>query len=292
MEADNTLQASTRLVNHWRTIELVLVVCSFLLAIAVGLFVTRTVTRQLRQLSDGIQVIGAGNLEHRVDTGIGDEIGQLSRAFDKMTETLSGRDRSIREKEERFRGLFEQSNDGIVFCTPEGKILDLNQQMTEMLGFSREVLLAMSFFELHFPLDQDILRRLFSALKPGKRIQLESEQRTADDGEVIVEINATTSGPQAGIIQMVIRDITDRVRANRELEHQMEAISEGSRRLEALVSNTTEREMKMVQLKQEVNDLLEETGQVPKYGAPAKVAGAGLEEALNQEEGGGPSTCR
>ena len=56
----------------------------------------------------------------------------------------------------------------------------------------------------------------------------------------------------------------------------MKKISEANQRLEVLVSGTTEREKKMVVLKQEVNELLIRSGQRLKYEAPQKIKEQGI----------------
>ncbi len=56
--------------------------------VGTGLFFTRSITRPLRQLTRGAKRIGQGELEHRIDVQSSDEIGQLARAFNEMTENL------------------------------------------------------------------------------------------------------------------------------------------------------------------------------------------------------------
>ena len=70
-----------------------------------GLFFARTITRPVRQLAAGAEEIGGGNLEYRVGTASKDEIGGLSRTFDRMAESLKAtmvsRDELIKEIEKR-----------------------------------------------------------------------------------------------------------------------------------------------------------------------------------------------
>ena len=47
---------------------------------------TRAVTKPLNELAKGVQIIGAGNLRHRVDVRSKSEIGELAGAFNQMTE--------------------------------------------------------------------------------------------------------------------------------------------------------------------------------------------------------------
>jgi signal transduction histidine kinase len=53
-----------------------------------GVFFARTITRPVRKLAAGTEEIGGGNLGLRVGTTSKDEIGGLSRAFDRMTERV------------------------------------------------------------------------------------------------------------------------------------------------------------------------------------------------------------
>jgi hypothetical protein len=54
-------------------------------------------------------------------------------------------------------------------------------------------------------------------------------------------------------------------------EKMLAEVTEAKRRLEILTSDASAREMRMVELKREVNDLLSFVGKEPKYGAPARV---------------------
>ena len=47
-----------------------------------------SITRPLEKLREGIAIVGAGNLDHRLAITARDEIGSLARAFDEMTEKL------------------------------------------------------------------------------------------------------------------------------------------------------------------------------------------------------------
>lgn len=59
---------------------------------------------------------------------------------------------SEREKETRFTELFETLQEGIYFCTPEGKLLDANIALVNMLGYGSKVeLLGLPPDQLMFP---------------------------------------------------------------------------------------------------------------------------------------------
>jgi len=70
----------------------------------VSLFLSRRITAPIHKLHEGTEKIGDGNLDYKVGTDSKDEIGQLSRAFDKMTDDLKKKTASIDELDEEIAG--------------------------------------------------------------------------------------------------------------------------------------------------------------------------------------------
>lgn len=103
-EDERTFSAPVRqLVRKiWYTCALVLAV-----GLGVGWLISRHLAERLDRLERGTLVLGAGDLSHRVGTDDRDEIGELSRAIDRMAENLqvvtAGRDELDREVKERLR---------------------------------------------------------------------------------------------------------------------------------------------------------------------------------------------
>ncbi len=60
-----------------------------LIVIVLSILFARTITRPILKLVNGTEMVGAGNLDYRVGTLAKDEIGELSRAFDRMTKNLN-----------------------------------------------------------------------------------------------------------------------------------------------------------------------------------------------------------
>jgi signal transduction histidine kinase len=60
-----------------------------LLGVIINAFlVSRSISNPIKKLYKGSEIIGSGNLDHKVGTDAHDEIGELSRRFDAMIETL------------------------------------------------------------------------------------------------------------------------------------------------------------------------------------------------------------
>jgi signal transduction histidine kinase len=76
-------------VNVTLLISIGVAVVALLMAISLAVWVTGNITRPLANLADTSSQIAAGNLDIRADTDRQDEIGELARAFNQMTDQLS-----------------------------------------------------------------------------------------------------------------------------------------------------------------------------------------------------------
>ncbi len=86
--------------------------------IGVTLFLTvRSITRPLAKLREGTAIVGGGNLDHRVGVTTRNEIGELSRAFDQMTEKLQATTLSRDELAEGARILVSSASEILGFTT-------------------------------------------------------------------------------------------------------------------------------------------------------------------------------
>jgi PAS domain S-box-containing protein len=74
--------------NHLSTQAALYTALVMLMATVLGILLARAITRPVRQLIGGAEEIGQGNLDYRIAVAGRDEIGQLARAFNQMTEDL------------------------------------------------------------------------------------------------------------------------------------------------------------------------------------------------------------
>jgi signal transduction histidine kinase len=74
-----------------------------------GVLVANTITGPVRHLVQGVEEIGRGNLDYRIEARAGDEIGQLADAFNEMAASL---DRSLGETAHSQRLLLAHSQAG------------------------------------------------------------------------------------------------------------------------------------------------------------------------------------
>jgi PAS domain S-box-containing protein len=124
-----------------------------ILAIAAGIAVTRSIIRPLIELRKGTETIGSGNLAYKVGTNAKDEIGELSRAFDKMTKSLSKSMTSIdtlnqeiaerklvegalKESQTFASSLLDNAPHAVVVINPDTSIKYVNPSWEELNGWT------------------------------------------------------------------------------------------------------------------------------------------------------------
>ena len=92
-------------VSTLRDFVLILVIAVIAISIFVAFIVAKSISDPIQILQADAEEIGKGNLDHKVGTKAKDEIGQLGRTFDQMTEQLkavtASRDELDKETKER-----------------------------------------------------------------------------------------------------------------------------------------------------------------------------------------------
>jgi two-component system cell cycle sensor histidine kinase/response regulator CckA len=154
------------------------------------------------------------------------ENGQLI-AYLVVARDITGRKRnevSLRESEERFRAMFEQAATGMGYNTLEGRWVRVNQRLCNIVGYTREELLARTFRDITHPDDLDGDLRARRQLVAGEIPSLAREKRYLHKDGSVVWIDLTVSmlrepsGPPKYFIA-VVQDITARKQLEQELLH-------------------------------------------------------------------------
>jgi|GEM_PF-1235870 len=145
-----------------------------------------------------------------------DENGQITGVVEVRQEVTERKKLELawKESEERFRALFERSLLCVYLHDLSGKFLEANEATSELLGYSKEELLSLTWTSL---LDEKQLPRAFKVvnelLQTGRQKEpREFKLRTKDGRQVWVETEACLLPRQDGlpIILTVAHDITHR----------------------------------------------------------------------------------
>ena len=213
-----------------------------------GVVVARRIAKPIRLLHDGVQEIGSGRLEQRLELKTGDEIEGLAQAFNRMAGNLQQsfgqieqRMVEVRQLEEKYRDLIEHSPEMIYQLDRSGRLVHINQTGLDKLGYTLDEMLAMRLGDL-VPRGQDsqVLNFLDRLVAQGQS-SMETVLLAKDGHSIDVEIHATALFDQArgGLVhsRAFVRDVTERRRLEQELQRYTtgleQAVSERTQQLVA-----------------------------------------------------------
>ena len=136
-------------------------------------------------------------------------------------------EQSLRESEERFRATLEQAPAGIVHIDAEGRFLIVNDKYCQIVGYSRDELLQLTFLEITHPDDVQLDRQNLRAMVEGSLPGYSREKRYVrkDGGTVWVNTTVSPVRDSRGRLQFVLSiaaDISDRKMAEERLQQSHE----------------------------------------------------------------------
>ncbi len=117
-----------------RTIVLASLVIAVLAAIASWL-ISRAVTGPVRQLTEAVRKIGAGELGHRINISTRDEIGQLARAFNDMSSALKATMDGVSTERNKLASVLANMADGVIMTNTERRVVLANVTAGRLCGF-------------------------------------------------------------------------------------------------------------------------------------------------------------
>lgn len=118
---------------------------------------------------------------------------------------------ALRQSELKYRLLMEQASDGIHTYDSSGNFIETNSKFCDMLGYTREEMLRLNVKDLIEPEELVVAPIRFDQLRAGQTLLTERQLLRKDGTLLPVEISGRMV--QDGVFQSIIRDITERKRA-------------------------------------------------------------------------------
>jgi PAS domain S-box-containing protein len=194
-------------------------VVSVIITIWNSMVINSSLVKRIAELREGFEIMGAGNLDHRLGVKGGDELSALAKAGNEMAgklkeshtsvtnlnreiaerknaeEKLSRLYETLEKSEERFRLLVEQAPEAIaVFDVDENRFIQVNSQAEKLFGCSRKDLLTSGAQQFYTPiqpngrsLDESRKENIERALA-GEEVVIERAIHNAEGKELICEL--------------------------------------------------------------------------------------------------------
>jgi two-component system phosphate regulon sensor histidine kinase PhoR len=106
------------------------------LALGLAFWLARRITRPVQELTTGAQRIAAGAYGHRVYAEGPDEVGQLARTFNHMSDHLAAQFSQLDDDREQLRAVLGSMVEGVVAVDRDQRILFANDRAGELLDFA------------------------------------------------------------------------------------------------------------------------------------------------------------
>ena len=169
-------------------------------------------------------------------------------------------EQTLQEDEQRLRAVFDGVQDAIFVEDANGRILDVNQSACQMFGYSREDFLSKTVDDL-VPAHKYKVKVNMQDPSTFPSQPVETLNVRADGTQFPIEISIKSASMNGTRLLFVVgRDITERRKVDQALLKQMDEL----KRWYAL---TIDREARTLELKREVNALLRQLNQAPRYGS-------------------------
>lgn len=131
-----------------------------------------------------------------------------------------------RRNEERYRSLFDHTNDAVFLIDPNLRYLDVNKQAAALLGYEPHELVGKPISEVIAPTEVAAMKANFARLQREGMIPLFERTMIRKDGSrIITEVGISLVSDEDGqplYHQSVVRDITERKRLEEQLRFSLE----------------------------------------------------------------------
>ena len=179
------------------------------------------------------------------------ELAELRQRITELETSESRHKRTeeaLRQSEEELRAIFDGARDGIIVLDKTGKVVRINKYVQEIGGYTEDELVGKRIDVLEMVPPQSMAKILaaFDKLEKGQDVppyEIEVYLKTGE--KRISEIHSSLARQRGRVVGIVgiMRDITERKRAEEELKQSFERLRstmEGT--VEALISTTERRD--------------------------------------------------
>jgi PAS domain S-box-containing protein len=218
-EAD--VQRGQALENAQRARRQLLIVLSltamltFLVAVTLGWYATRSITGPLAALDVGAQALARGDFYHQVSVEGEDELARLGTAFNYAARRVRELYDQLKRNEARFRSLIEHSSDLILILDREGRICYSSPSSLPVTGLSPEEMEDRNLFEFLPP--EDVVRMRSALVGTASAFEIGFLRPDGTQATIEVLTNNLLDDPAVAGVVMNARDVSERKRAEETL---------------------------------------------------------------------------
>lgn len=120
-----------------RKMLVVSILFAFFLAVVVSFLASAHISSPIREISWEAKNIARGNFSNRIPIVSDDEIGDLAKAFNHMSEQIRSKIEEITSNKSRLEAVLLSMFEGVIVIDVKGEILLMNQALKELFSVSK-----------------------------------------------------------------------------------------------------------------------------------------------------------
>ena len=173
-----------------------------------------------------------------LETCVGERTAELEQTNEQLQQEISDRqqvEKALRDSEERYRLIFNQAAVGIAQTTLDGRYLQANQKLCDILGYSLEELYEqINCFDITHPDNLDISHDYVRRILAGEIESYSLEKRYIRKNgspiwvQIFIRLQCDSTGEPLYFIE-VVEDISDRKRAEAQIQSSKARLAEAQR---------------------------------------------------------------
>lgn len=215
--------------------------------IFVALLFSGIITRPLKKIRRATERIAGGDMNVVLPTNDKGEIGELARSFEHMIQEVQQRTSALREREAQTSSIVNTAAEGIVTFDESGAIQSLNLAARGIFGYRETDGELPNFAELvvlpdgleEFLAGAHTVDESDSHSSPVVSTEAQGRKRNGDEFSLDLSVSQVPF-PDRRLFTAIVRDITERKRAEAEIQQLNENLQELNRDLDRRVRERTE----------------------------------------------------
>jgi PAS domain S-box-containing protein len=215
-EQSKAIEDVTSVQKRLSVVLLIAGLLTLLLAVALGSYVTQSITVPLVELRSGAEALASGDFQHEVHVGGNDELGIVGRAFNHAARQLQELYEELREQ----ASLLSLTHDAIYVRDVKGVILYWNRGAEELYGWPAEYAVGEVAHELLKTVSPLPFEQIETELLANGRWEGELLKTKKDGTQIVVasrwSLKRDNSGAPVATL-VTSNDITARKRAEEEM---------------------------------------------------------------------------
>jgi PAS domain S-box-containing protein len=170
---------------------IIITLFSFIIALIIGYFIARNISRPITRIKNMAEEIGRGKLNGKVEIESKDEIGILADSFNRMIADLQKARNELVSAKEYTDNIVKSLVNALIVVNAEGNIESANQAIMDLLGYEKQEIIGQPF-QMLFE-DSELAKNLLGKLlKEGVIRNHEVTYRAKDQKKIPVSFSCSS----------------------------------------------------------------------------------------------------